>query len=68
MSMKRIKVAHGYNSSMGRADSYKVLVVRNSTTYHPGEILSAAIVYDLCKDSTWDVTIVPYMAAANGEV
>jgi hypothetical protein len=41
----------------GSAD-YKVLVVKNSTTYNPGDMLQKAEVDNLCHSTSWDVTIV----------
>jgi hypothetical protein len=37
--------------------TYKVITVRNSTDYNPGEILSKAEVDDLCDHTNWEVVI-----------
>jgi hypothetical protein len=37
---------------------YEVIVVKNSTSYSPGEVLAKAEVDDLCRNGAWDVTIV----------
>ncbi len=61
MSAKTMKVANGYSTSLGKADGYKVLVVRNSVVYHPGDILCRAEVKELCDNPSWDITVVPYL-------
>lgn len=59
MSMKTIKLAHGVpRRDGGDQPLYKVLVVKNTTWYHPGEILDRDKVETLCNSSDWDVTIV----------
>lgn len=59
--MRTIKLAHGVDRG-DRDDikDYKVLVVKNSTEYHPGQILQKIEVSDLCAATHWDVTIVSY--------
>lgn len=63
--MKTLKVAHGitraYAGSREDPDikDYKVISVRNSTRYAPGQILTMAEVSDLCEDASWDVVILP---------
>lgn len=57
--MKTIKLAHGVpRKDVADVQDYKVLVVKNSTRYHPGEILAKPEVEELCGNATWDVTIV----------
>lgn len=59
MRMRTIKLAHGVPCEDHEAKkNYRVLVVKNSTQYDPGQILSETEVAGLCQSSTWDVTIV----------
>jgi hypothetical protein len=59
MRMRTIKLAHGVEPTLiTEKKSYKVLVVKNSTDYSPGQVLTHEEVDDLCRISTWDVTIV----------
>lgn len=59
-----IKVAHFLYFGPGSTDvrngepRYKVIVVKNSTAYSPGQVLSRGEVDDLCDMSVYDVTIV----------
>lgn len=61
--MKTLKVAHG----ILRADAvnnngikdYRVISVRNSVRYAPGQILEKAEVADLCEDASWDIIVLP---------
>lgn len=53
--MKSIKMARGV---VDKKPVYRVLVVKNSTRYNPGEELNKSEVDHLCENSSWDVTIV----------
>ncbi len=58
--MKTIKVAHGVmRADTDKVFDYKVLVVKNSTDFSPGQILPEAEVEFLCDSRFWEVTIVP---------
>lgn len=61
--MKSMKLAHGLPLPANR-DAYKVLIVKNSTVYKPGEILCKAEVDDLCQNGRWDITVIPYKEGA----
>lgn len=57
--MRTIKLAHGVKPSLVTEKPwYKVISVKNSTAYHPGQILREPEVDDLCRNNAWDVTIV----------
>lgn len=60
--MRTIKLAHGIITDMAKQKTadYKVITVKNSTAYHPGQILCKNEVDDLCHNNNWDVTIVGY--------
>lgn len=59
-----IKVAHyvdwleGPQAGREGTKKYKVLTVKNSTDYSPGDVLSRTQVDDLSRNARWDVTIV----------
>lgn len=57
--MKSMKLAHGLPLP-AKVTDYKVLIVKNSVTYKPGEILCKAEVEDLCRNSAWDITVIAY--------
>lgn len=59
--MKSLKLAYGVPRTLtkGAVMDYKVVLVKNSTAYHPGQILVKAEVDDLCNNPRWDVTIMP---------
>lgn len=63
--MKSIKIAHGRIHAAPPHEGYKVVTVKNSTAYNPGQILDKEIVNDLCARTTWDVTIVPLDVSKN---
>lgn len=44
----------------GRADAFKVLKVRGSTTYSPGQILCKDEVDDLIHTLRWQIEVVEY--------
>jgi hypothetical protein len=52
-NIRQIKVAHDRAT-----DKYKVLTVKNSVAFNPGDVLCRAEVDDLCIDRRWDVTVV----------
>lgn len=58
MSIKSIKLAHGVKVIKDGSIQYKVITVKNSTVYNPGQVLCKSEVDDLCNNSNWDVTIV----------
>ncbi len=53
MSNRQIKVAHDMAT-----DKYKVLTVKNSVAFSPGEILCRDEVSDLCEHASWEVIVV----------
>jgi hypothetical protein len=53
MSSRQIKVAHDR-----AAGNYKVLTVKNSVAFNPGDILCRDEVNDLCSHASWEVIIV----------
>jgi hypothetical protein len=53
--MRTIKLARGVKNDV---PYYKVLTVKNSTIYNPGDELCKREVDDLCGNARWDVTIV----------
>jgi hypothetical protein len=53
MSRREIKVAH--DRATGK---YKVLTVKNSVAFSPGEILCRDEVNDLCDHANWEVIVV----------
>ena len=63
--MKTIKLAHGVVTDFDRPStkSYKVVSVKNSTDYNPGDILDKKAVDTLCFSNKWDVTIVSLQTA-----
>ena len=58
--MKTMKLAHGVVRDLDRPSEvdYKVIVVKNSTAFHPGQILTKAEVDDLIEYGKWDITVV----------
>ena len=60
MRVRSIKVAFSQEKIYGpeKRTVYKVLVVKNSTEYYPGQEMSKSTVDALCADRQWDVTIV----------
>ena len=61
--MKSLKLAHGLPAPIAGtklAGEYMVLIVKNDTSYVPGEYLDKDEVTYLCGMNGWDVTIVPY--------
>jgi hypothetical protein len=57
--MKTIKLAHGLPAP-AKATDYKVVTVKNSVEFNPGEILPRDEVERLCRVNHWDVTIVQW--------
>jgi len=60
--MRTIKVALTVIPASGsyrEIREYRVLVVKNSTEFSPGQVLERRVVDALCADKRWDVTIVP---------
>lgn len=57
--MRTIKLAHPLPAPAKPTD-YRVITVKNSTVYRPGEVLCKNEVDDLCRNNNWDVTIVGY--------
>lgn len=62
MSMKTMKVAYVEHLIGAQGPHYRVLVIKNSTAYHPGQLLSKTEVDELCTFNSWDVTVVPYQS------
>jgi hypothetical protein len=61
--VRTIKVACSVIPALDRhpeSREYRVLVVKNSTAYTPGQEISRHEVDRLCVDRQWDVTIVPH--------
>lgn len=59
--MKTLKLAYSKQrpASLGNdIDTYTVLLVKNSTSYVPGEELTKAEVSELCRKCDWDVITV----------
>lgn len=57
--MRTLKLAHGLPAPAKPTD-YRVIVVKNSTAYVPGETLCREEVNELCTSGRWDVTIVAF--------
>lgn len=55
---KSIKLAYGVRQQIGDVLAYKVITVKNSTVFSPGQVLCKAEVDDLCDGPRFDVTIV----------
>lgn len=59
MIMKSLKLAYGVQrGDTDKVRDYKVLIIKNSTEYHPGQILSLNEVTELCVSKAWDVAMV----------
>lgn len=56
--MKHIKLACNHVLPNGER-GYKVINLRNSVEYEPGDLLIRAEVERLCEDKRWDVMIIP---------
>jgi hypothetical protein len=54
-----IKLAHWIPPQGGEA-LYKVVTIKNSTMYHPGQALFKSEVDGLCRNNKWDVTVVQW--------
>jgi hypothetical protein len=53
MSVRQIKLAHDRAT-----DKYKVLTVKNSVAFNPGDVLCKTEVEDLCEHNRWEVIVV----------
>ena len=62
MTTKKIKIAFEpateYAEGVSTPDTFRVVFVKNSTEYMPGQTLTRGEVDALCNKSTWDVTLV----------
>jgi hypothetical protein len=61
--VRTLKLAYGVEPRAPRPDNskdYKVVVVKNSVQFHPGQILSKDETDRLCQSPVWDVTVVRY--------
>ena len=59
--VRTLKVAHVEHVLEMQGPGYKVLVIKNSVDYAPGQILTRTEVDELCKNGSWDVTVVPHV-------
>jgi len=62
MIRRQIKVAHDRAN-----DKYKILTVKNSIAFNPGDALTRAEVNGLCSDFNWDVIVVSLNAKIDGD-
>lgn len=56
VKIKTIKLSSDISDTDG---SYRVLQVKNTTKYVPGQFIVKADVTTLCESDDWDVTVVP---------
>lgn len=61
--IQTIKLGH---SRVGIQQAWHVLVVKNSTSFTPGDKLCKSEVDELCHNVRWDVTIVKYRPEVQG--
>jgi hypothetical protein len=61
MKVKSMKVAHRSEFYMGKVTrrTHRVISIKNSMEYDPGQELSDEEMRDLCGSSQWDITRVP---------
>lgn len=61
MKIKSIKVAHRNEYYMGKVTrrTHRVISVKNSMDYDPGQELTDAEMREICESNQWDVTRVP---------